>query len=71
MLVSPVWKQTHLREVMNDGHFLANRWPLVRSLCVLLPDGVLSGIRGRLWKLTHTHTHTHNGPDFSGLLFLR
>ena len=69
LLVSPVWKQTHLREVMNDGHFLANRWPPARSLCVLLPDGVLSGVRGRLWKLTHrAHTHTHNGPDSSGCL---
>ena len=54
---------------MNDGHFLANRWPPARSLCVLLPDGVLSGVRGRLWKLTHrAHTHTHNGPDSSGCL---
>lgn len=60
MLVSPVWKQTHLREVMSDGHFLANRWPPVRSRRVLLPDGVLrGGTRTRAHTQAHTHTHAH------------
>lgn len=62
MLVSPVWKQTHLREVMSDGHFLANRWPPVRSRRVLLPDGVLRGGHAHVHthKRTHTLTHTHS-----------
>lgn len=60
MLVSPVWKQTHLREVMSDGHFLANRWPPVPSRRVLLPDGVLrGGTRTRAHTQAHTHTHAH------------
>ena len=33
--------------------------PPVRPRYPLLPDGVLSGDRGRLWTHTHTHTHTH------------
>ena len=42
--------------------------PPVRPRYPLLPDGVLSGDRGRLWTHTHTHTHTHTGPGSSGCL---
>lgn len=47
LLVSPEWKKTHLRQVMNDGHFLVNRWPPVKSLCVCLPYGLLSVGQGQ------------------------
>lgn len=48
---------------MNDGHFLANRWPPERSLSV--PDGLLSVGQG---QSLGAHTHTDNRHDSSSRL---
>lgn len=58
LLVSKVWKKTHLREVMNDGYFLANKWPSVRSLCVIYLMVFSVWGRDRLWECAHTQTRT-------------
>lgn len=44
---------------MNDRHFLAHRWPPVRSLSVFFPNGFLSVGQGQMLGV-RAHTHTEH-----------